>query len=216
MKLRYRKLGVEAGLWERWQRARRLRKLVAGKPGGELFGLMFSFDESSGAIRSAAWREWSRRARDLGDPETIAHWERRTREAHSVCQPLTISWCAPWFLIDDSVTIGPHYRLSERPGEGWRGLVRRQDFVIWRRHARLHWPWAEARRAWREFEKTQRRDHPDAYRAQRRRVWHARLHPPWRYLLPYAWAELRWRLAGREEWPKKASGQPPLYSLPAR
>lgn len=216
MKLRYRKLGVTAGPLERWRRARRLRKLVACKPESELFRLALTLDEGSGAIRSAAWREWSRRAQDLNDPETAAHWDGLAREAHAKRNPLTISWCAPWFSIDDSLALGPHYRLTERPREGWRGLVRRQHVLIWRRHARLHWPWSKAQAARRGYIKAQRRDYPEAYLAQQRRVWHARLHPPWRYFAPWALAELRWRLAGRPEWPRDRIDWPRLYCSPAR
>lgn len=166
--------------------------------------------------KQAAAAESHRRWFDVSHPETISRWEADERRAHANGLPLELHWFGDWgpggiWGNFDGV-------IYERPGEGWRALLRRHYITGWLEEANYRRVWRRSTLA-RRLPREQRPvasllDTLDPMARQlwlrecRRKRWRARLHPPWRLLPSYLLAEWRWRRAGRPEWPRQPNYRP--------
>ncbi|MGH9465890.1 MAG: hypothetical protein ACRD1Y_00915 [Terriglobales bacterium] len=164
---------------------------MAGKSDEELHSLCFALNGEPG-LSLAAWHEVGRRCDNLRNPDTIACWERQECAAHAEGEPLTIRYGG---CLGLGRSLGSCWdaSITARPGERWRGLVRRWKVEWWWRRAR----WGELLRPNRWY----RCDgHPWRNRVYRRfyraEHWRERIHGPWHLLLPYLWDQACWRMLG--------------------
>lgn len=201
---------TKPGQLTRWLRRRAARRLMRDYSSEQLCHLTRAGVPDD--LYWAAANEGRRREYDLRHPETIAHWQAEEREAHAKDEPLVIHW-RTW-----AGCLSVPWEIRERRDEGWRALLRRRYVRRWLDEARLSR--LRLRRAaasdelparvgailrnWRRLKLQPK---------QRRAMWRTRLHPPLRFFLPYIVAELRWRWAGRPQYPYSEPHQPYHYHL---